>query len=126
MLDGIGLPSSSRFSENGESSDMFREPPTGLADGLGLGLSFGGNADTPQLPLVPPYPTRVAQEFWPKRMLSYRASLARHALPRQRPGSRRRLPVLRPVDRATRVVDGLGAQSRGRPRRGGGGRRARR
>src|SRR5205814_5264751 len=39
MLEGIGWPTSSRFSENEESSGMFREPPTGLADGLGLGLS---------------------------------------------------------------------------------------
>src|SRR4051794_11414166 len=63
MLDGIGLPSSSRFSENEESSGMVREPPTGLADGLGLGLSSGARgADSPLLLWVPRIP-RVAREL---------------------------------------------------------------
>jgi len=46
MLDGIGLPTSSRLRENegDASSGMFRDPPTGLADGLGLGLSYGATA----------------------------------------------------------------------------------
>ena len=42
---------------------MFREPPTGLADGRGLGLSFDARgADMPQLAWVPRIP-RVAQDL---------------------------------------------------------------
>src|SRR3954468_17816998 len=72
-LDGIGLPRRSRFSEKEESSGMFREPPTGLADGLGLGLSLDARSAStrPKLLRVPRIPP-VPREFWPERMLSYR------------------------------------------------------
>jgi hypothetical protein len=53
------LPTRRRLSENAESSDIrgpagyfkvcFRVTPTGLADGLGLGLSLGNLANTPRL-----------------------------------------------------------------------------
>src|SRR5690242_11049329 len=53
-LDGIGLPTRRRLREN-DSSGMFRVSPTGLADGLGLGLSPGAVAPVrPKLLSVPP------------------------------------------------------------------------
>src|SRR2546421_12535247 len=103
MLDAIGWPRRSRFSENEESSGMFRDPPTGLADGLGLGLSFDARgADTPQLAWVPRIP-RVARDLGQRECYHTGLHPQPHAhvqaLRDSRTRSRRRLPLLRAVGR---------------------------
>src|SRR5215217_4302205 len=75
--EGIGLPTRRRLSDNAESSDIrgpcrifqgeLRVTPTGLADGLGLGLSLGNVANTPRL-LGSPV-SRNCAGFWPGRTL---------------------------------------------------------
>src|SRR6185503_20152619 len=79
--DGIGLPRRRRLSENAESSDIrapyqifqgeLRVTPTGLADGLGLGLSLGNLANAPRL-LGSPV-SRTCAGFWPARTLRARS-----------------------------------------------------